>query len=618
MFKKQHSDVTGRDPGTGTPNPGGSDPDPSSVHRPTAASLLKPYFFENRYNILLGMLSLITVDLLQLFIPRIIKWAIDDLTAFGIDQQHLLNYALYMLGIAILIGFFRYIWRRCLLGTSRRVEEGLRNRLFSHLQTLSAAYFDRAKSGDLMAHATNDIQQVRMATGMGLVALNDAVVLGLAAIGFMAYINVELTALVLIPMPLIVCGTRFFSKRMHRRYQAVQAAFSDLTEVIRERFAGIRIIMAHNRQDEETAKVDAVSQAYIQKNLRLVKIEGSFFPMMLLFTNLSLAIVLYFGGRQTILMTITAGDFVAFISYLGLLTWPMMALGWVTNLIQRGRASLDRIGHILETVPDIEENEDARSLERARGHIVFEDVYFSYATGGHSSGGSILSAIDLSIEPGRTLGVVGPPGSGKSTLLSLIPRIYEVRQGRILFDGLDIRTLRMQDLRSQIACVPQEPFLFDGTIRENITFGDRRNTDQQLAAAVRQAALDDMLKQFPNGLDTVVGERGVILSGGQKQRITLARCFMQDASVLILDDPVSQVDLETGTAIIDTIRRSAGHKTVIIVSHRLSAVSHADRIISLHQGRITESGTHAELMQAEGYYAKTFRLQQIEEDFNAS
>jgi ATP-binding cassette, subfamily B, multidrug efflux pump len=303
----------------------------------------------------------------------------------GSTQQHLLNYALYMLGIAILIGFFRYIWRRCLLGTSRRVEEGLRNRLFSHLQTLSAAYFDRAKSGDLMAHATNDIQQVRMATGMGLVALNDAVVLGLAAIGFMAYINVELTALVLIPMPLIVCGTRFFSKRMHRRYQAVQAAFSDLTEVIRERFAGIRIIMAHNRQEEETAKVDAVSQAYIQKNLRLVKIEGSFFPMMLLFTNLSLAIVLYFGGRQTILMTITAGDFVAFISYLGLLTWPMMALGWVTNLIQRGRASLDRIGHILETVPDIEENEDARPWSACGVHIAFEDVYFSYATVRHTS-----------------------------------------------------------------------------------------------------------------------------------------------------------------------------------------------------------------------------------------
>jgi ATP-binding cassette subfamily B protein len=618
MISKQHPMTPSRNPATGNRNPADRDREQTGLGRPTAASLLKPYFFENRYNILLGMLSLITVDVLQLFIPRIIKSAVDDLTASRIEPRQLLKYALYMLGIAVLIGFFRYIWRRCLLGTSRRVEEGLRNRLFSHLQTLSAAYFDQAKSGDLMAHATNDIQQVRMATGMGLVALNDAVVLGIAAIGFMAYINVQLTALVLIPMPLIVFGTRFFSKKMHRRYQAVQAAFSDLTEVVRERFAGIRIIKAHNRQKEEKAKVEAVSQAYIQKNLRLVKIEGSFFPMMLLFTNLSLAIVLYSGGRQTILMTITAGDFVAFISYLGLLTWPMMALGWVTNLIQRGRASLDRIGHILETAPDIKENENARTVDRLRGHIAFEDVYFSYASREGPGRIAALSAIDLSIEPGKLLGVVGPPGSGKSTLLSLVPRLYDVRQGRILLDGLDIRTLKMQDLRSQISCLPQEPFLFDGTIRENITFGNRQITDQQLAVAVSNAALDDMVKHFPNGLDTVVGERGVILSGGQKQRITLARCLLQDAPILILDDPVSQVDLETGTAIINTIRSAAGQKTVIIVSHRLSAVSHADRIVALDQGRITESGTHAELMQAQGYYAKTFRLQQIEEEFNAS
>ncbi|MCK5487681.1 MAG: ABC transporter ATP-binding protein, partial [Desulfobacterales bacterium] len=298
---------------------------------------IKSYFKENRWKIAIGLLSLIIVDVLQLFIPRIIKWTVDGLTALQIDLGQLLIYAIYMAVIAVSIGAFRYVWRRCLLGTSRRVEEGLRNRLFAHIQILSASYFDRTQTGDLMAHATNDIQQVRMATGMGMVALNDAIVLGAAAIGFMLYINVTLTLFVLIPMPLITICARFFSKKMHRRYQSVQATFSDLTEVIRERFAGIRIIKAHNRKARETARVEAVSKEYIKENLGLVKIVGSFFPMMLLFANLSLAIVLYLGGRQTIAMTITPGDFVAFIAYLGLLTWPMMALGWVTNLIQRGR-----------------------------------------------------------------------------------------------------------------------------------------------------------------------------------------------------------------------------------------------------------------------------------------
>jgi ATP-binding cassette subfamily B protein len=277
-------------------------------------ALIKSYFKENRRKIAIGLLSLIIVDVLQLFIPRIIKWTVDGLTALQIDLRQLLIYAIYMAVIAVLISTFRYVWRRCLLGTSRRVEEGLRNRLFAHIQTLSASYFDQTQTGDLMAHATNDIQQVRMATGMGMVALNDAIVLGAAAIGFMLYINVTLTLFVLIPMPLITISTRFFSKKMHHRYQSVQATFSNLTEVIRERFAGIRIIKAHNRNARETARVESVSKEYIKENLGLVKIVGVFFPMMLLFTNLSLAIVLYLGGRQTIAMTITPGDFVAFIT----------------------------------------------------------------------------------------------------------------------------------------------------------------------------------------------------------------------------------------------------------------------------------------------------------------
>ena len=590
---------------------------PDTGSRKSAASLIKPYFIEYRAKIIAGLLSLIIVDVLQLIIPRIIKWTVDDLTAFEIDSWRLLSYALYMVGIAMFIGIFRYIWRRCLLGTSRRVEEGLRNTLFNHLQNLPASYFDDVKTGDLMAHATNDIQQIRMATGMGMVALNDAIVLGLAAIGFMAYINIKLTAFVLIPMPLIVISARFFSKKMHRRYQGVQAAFSELTEVIRERFAGIRIIKAHHRKTEEALRVETVSRDYINKNISLVKIIGTFFPMMLLFSNLSLAIVLYLGGRQTILQTITPGDFVAFISYLGLLTWPMMALGWVTNLIQRGRASLDRINKILQTVPEIRDGQDARDLARVNGHIVFENVSFSYAFKENVAGTATLSNIDLSIKPGQVLGIIGPPGCGKSTLIGLLPRLYDNQQGKILLDGNDIRTLKISDLRSHIAFIPQEPFLFAGTIRDNITFGNREITDERLEKAVKDAALYETIHSFAAGYETVVGEKGIILSGGQKQRIALARCLLKDTAILILDDPISQVDLETGTAIINTIRKTAGSKTIVIVSHRLSAVNYADCIISLDQGRIAESGTHRQLMDSDNYYAETFRLQEIEEELNA-
>ena len=580
-------------------------------------ALIKPYFKENRRKIAIGLLSLIIVDLLQLFIPRIIKWTVDGLTAFHIDLRQLLIYAIYMAVIAVLIGAFRYVWRLCLLGTSRRVEEGLRNRLFTHIQTLSASYFDHTPTGDLMAHATNDIQQIRMAAGMGMVALNDAIVLGAAAIGFMLYINVTLTLFVLIPMPLISISTLFFSKKMHHRYQAVQAAFSDLTEVIRERFAGVRIIKAHNRKEKEAARVKAVSEDYIKENLGLVKIVGSFFPMMLLFTNLSLAIVLYLGGRQTIALTISPGDFVAFISYLGILTWPMMALGWVTNLIQRGRASLDRIDRILQTHPEIKNRANAVTLNQIQGRIVFEDVDFAYNHNGAESAAA-LSGIRLKVAPGKVLGIVGPPGSGKTTLLSLIPRLYDVSRGGVFLDGKDVRSLQIDDLRSNIAYMPQEPFLFAGTIRENLTFGNPLIKETQLKMITQKAALYDTIRSFPHGFETIVGEKGVILSGGQKQRIALARCLLQEGAVLVLDDPISQVDLETGTAIIDMIKSMIGEKTIIIVSHRISAVRFTDQIIALEKGRIVERGTHRELIVTDQYYAKTFQLQEIEEGVNAS
>jgi len=432
----------------------------------------------------------------------------------------------------------------------------------------------------------------------------------------MAYINVKLTVFVLIPMPMIVFGARFFSKRMHRYYGEVQGAFSDLTEVVRERFAGIRIIKAYNRQQEAASRLESVSRDYVEKNLRLVKITGSFFPMMVFFSNLSLAIILFLGGRQTITLTITPGDFVAFISYLGLLTWPMMATGWVTNLIQRGKASLDRIHKIIQTHPEIDDKPEAVFMKDVETSIVFDSVTFSYVPDMEKSEyAPALYGIDLEINHGSILGIVGPPGSGKSTLLSLIPRIFDVSRGRIMVDGINISKIQIRSLRSRISYMPQEPFLFAGTIRENITFGNKETKELELTQAVQGACFYDTINTFPRGFDTIVGEKGVILSGGQKQRVALARTLLADKSIILLDDPISQVDIKTGETIINTIRSMGREKTIIIVSHRLSALRFADRIITLDLGRIVESGTHSELMANDKYYAKTFRLQEIEEEY---
>ena len=570
--------------------------------------LIKPYFFEKRYTILLGLFCLILVDLLQLCIPRIIKWTVDDLTLFKIGQKQLLTYALYIAGIAILIACLRYVWRLCLMGTSRRVEEGLRNRLFAHILTFSASYFDTHKTGDLMAHATNDIAHIRMAAGMGMVALNDAIILGLTAIGFMLYINIKLTLFVLIPMPLISLTAGLLQKKMHRRYKAVQASFADLTEAVRERFAGVRVIKAYNMEKASAQQIEIISSDYVAKNISLARINGAFFPMMMLFSNVSLAIVLYLGGRQTIYATITTGDFVAFIAYLGLLTWPMMAAGWVINLIQRGGASLERLALILETNAAVADSPDAQPVQRVKGNITFDRVSFAY----QPDRAPIPHNFSFDLAAGQTLGLTGPSGCGKTTLLNLLPRLYDVTSGRILIDGTDITRIRLADLRRHMSFVPQEPFLFDGSVRYNITLGQADPDESRLREVIRMASFDEAVRSFPNGLETVVGEKGVILSGGQKQRLALARALMRPTPFLILDDPISQVDVVTGSRIINTLRNLTIRKTMIIASHRLSAIRFADHIIVLDQGRITQAGTHDLLMASDGYYARTFRLQEIE------
>jgi ATP-binding cassette, subfamily B, multidrug efflux pump len=578
-----------------------------------STDLIKPYFRQNRFVIIFGVAGLVLLDILMLIIPRIVKHAVDDLTTYQADFSSLLTYAGMITGLAVVIAVLRYVARWSLFGTSRKIEEGLRNTLFAHIQTLSSSYFDKAKTGDLMAHATNDIQHIRMAAGMGMVAVTDAVFLGIAAIAFMAYINIQLTLLVFIPMPLIIFGSRFFSRKMHKRYQQVQASFSDLTEAVRERFAGIRVIKSFNRQQDELAGMTDISKSYIEKNMGLIRVTGSFFPMMLFFSNLSLAFVLYFGGRKTILAVITPGDFVAFINYLGLLTWPLMAMGWVTNLIQRGRASLDRIHAILKIQSEIEESPDALPLDAPRGEITFENVGFTYP------GRDIpaLSHINLTLSPGNIIGIVGPQGAGKTTLLNLVPRLYDVTEGRILLDGIDIRDIRIDDLRKSISHMPQEPILFAGTIVDNISFRSDAIDHHQIVEALKKASFDETVFSFPKGLDTVIGEKGVLLSGGQKQRTAFTRALLKDTIIYLFDDPVSQVDKETGDKLIATIRALAVNNCVMIVSHRISAVRFAHRIIILEKGEIAASGRHDELCKTHPYYAKTFALQEMERDFNA-
>lgn len=571
--------------------------------------LIKPYYRTHRRVVVIGLGALMVVNFLQLSIPRVIKWVVDDLTVYETDLTALVGYAGIIVLLGCLIGVFRYIWRRCLLGTARQLEASLRNRLVGHIQKLSAGYFDGVKTGDLMAHASNDINQVRMAAGMGLVAFNDAVVLGTAAIGFMLYIHVQLTLYVLIPMPFIVLGTRLLGRKMHQRYQAVQASFSELTEAVRECLAGIRLIKAHNGSAFARRSVTGKSQDYVNQNIRLVGITGLFFPLMMLFTNLSMAIVLLLGGRGAVLAEITPGDFVAFISYLNLLTWPMMALGWVTNLIQRGGASLERLNVILQRRPDIQDRPDSRGLDSVRGRMTFEDVVFSYP---QNPDKPVLDHLSLTVPAGGMMGVVGPPGSGKTTLLTLIPRLYDVDSGRVLVDGRDVRAITLEDLRRQIAYAPQEPFLFAGTVRDNLLFGCGPEGGILLEQVLEDTGLAETVASFPRGLDTIVGEKGILLSGGQKQRIGLARALMTDRPILLLDDPISQVDMTTGRHIVNRLRRWSGRKTIVIVSHRLSAVQSADTIVVLDNGKIAEAGDHQTLLAVKGYYAGVHAMQELE------
>jgi len=571
---------------------------------------LKPYFIENRMSLVLGLSSLLLVDALQLYIPRIIKNSIDTLATGIAHSQLLLKYALIIVGIAITMAIFRYIWRYLVFGHSRKVEEALRNKVYQHLQTLSLSFYWRTKTGDLMARSVNDIDAVRMATGMGLVALTDGIVLGVATIGFMLYINVPLTLISLIPTPFIFYITLILTRRLGRQFRQAQQTFSELTESVREAFDGIRIIKAYNRQGWEYSRVKQKGNKYIKNNLDVGRTIALFFPIMTLFTNLGLAVVIWLGGRLTILGNITAGDFVAFISYLNLLTWPMMALGWVTNLIQRGSASMKRINGILEEIPEITNQIDEPFRGDIRGEIKVSNLTFYYPNKKNPA----LQDVSFTIKAGQTVAIVGGVGSGKSTLLHTIPRLIDTERCMIHIDGIPVHEIDLTILRSSIGFVTQETHIFSDTIRENIVFGRKAVDRDTITNVLSVSQLTDEIGSFPKGIQSLLGERGVTLSGGQRQRLTIARALLSDPPILILDDALSQVDTKTGGAILNNILEMRKERTNIIVSHRLSTIRRADIIYVLKGGRLVEMGDHITLLAARQEYARLYERQQVSEE----
>ncbi|MBW2170094.1 MAG: ABC transporter ATP-binding protein [Deltaproteobacteria bacterium] len=568
---------------------------------------LKQYFFRNRWPLVFGLMSLLAVDFLQLLIPLVIKSAIDLLTIKTATAHVLFKHGLTILGIALMIAVFRYIWRHLILGHSRKVEEGLRNQLYSHLQTLSLSFFQRTRTGDLMARAINDINGIRMATGMGLVALTDGAVLGMAAIGFMMSINVKLTLISLIPAPIIVIFTRILTRRMSSGFETVQKTFSELTERVREAFSGIRVIKSYNRENWEYKKVEHVGRKYISENMRLAKTLAFFFPMMAIFTNTGLAIVIWFGGRLTIMGNITIGDFVAFTAYLNLLTWPMIAMGWVTTLIQRGSASMRRINNILEEVPEIKDSPQLRDVARITGRIEINGLKIRYS--GQTE--PALKDIHFKIDAGETVAVVGRVGSGKTTLLHTIPRLLDISPATLFIDGRDIRQIPLKTLRKNIGFVTQDVFIFSDTVRNNVLFGRSNVSQTELYTALRAADILEDIESLEKGLDTILGERGITLSGGQRQRLTIARALIADPSILIMDDALSMVDTRTEQRILNQVFQLRRNKTSLIVSHRISTISRAERIVVLDRGELVEEGTHETLMKRKGIYAVLYEKQLI-------
>jgi ATP-binding cassette subfamily B protein len=569
-----------------------------------------PYLWRYRRGWALGLSSLALKDVTAAGLPLVIRAAIDALTHKR-PLRAIAGFALLLIGVCLVKGVFQYWMRWILVGISRDVEYDIRNDLFAHLTKLSPGYFARNRTGDLMARATNDLNAVRMMLGPGIMYWTETALTFVLAIGIMCGVDWRLAFLAILPAPLVSVTVIVFGRKIHSRFQAIQAMFSEISSRVQENLSGVRMVRAFAQEDAEIRKFEKLNRTYIAQNLRLARLQGVFEPLLEALIGLTFLSVLWAGGNQVLKHRITLGSFVMFNTYMSMLVWPMIALGWVVNLMQRGTASLARIMEILEEKPAIAAPLIPVPLAQVQGEIGFDDAIVEYAAG------RALGPIDLTISAGTTVAIVGRTGSGKSTLVSLIPRLMDPAAGVVRLDGIDLRHLDPAVIRRAIGMVPQETFLFSATIAENIAFGVEQATRAEIERAADLAGLASDIADFPNGFDTMVGERGLTLSGGQKQRTAIARALLRNPQVLILDDALSSVDTLTEDRILTGLAGAVKGRTAILISHRVSTVRGADRIIVLDRGLVVESGTHDELIESDGYYAELARKQMLEEELEA-
>ncbi len=581
---------------------------------------LVPYLKRYRSGLFWGGLCVLFNNGIWILFPQVLRRAINDLHS-GVTRHKLLTYSLLIIAIALIKGIFQFLTRWVVIGISRDIEFDLRNDLFAHLERLSFSYYQRNRTGDIMARATNDLNAVRMLLGPAIMYSANTLVFTAGALGFMLAISPKLTLYAFLPLPITSIVIQYFGRRIHERFERIQAMFSDISARAQENFSGARVIRAYVQEQAEIAAFEHANQEYIRRSLGLVRLMGMLWPTLELMLGAAVVIVLWMGGREVLMGKMNVGDFVAFNTYMVQLTWPVIALGWVINIFQRGTASLGRIEEILSQQPEIADESSgatgappvhATAGADISGEIEFRNLNFAY------NGTAILKDVSLRIPAGSSLAIVGPTGSGKTTLVNLIPRIYDAEPGTVLIDGLPVRQFPLDSLRREIGFVPQETFLFSDTIRENIAFGvseeDGEATLDDIKAAAEAANIAQDIESFPEGYNTTVGERGITLSGGQKQRTAIARALLRSPRILILDDALSSVDTHTEDKILNHLREIMRGRTTIFISHRVSTVRNADRIAVLHQGRIVELGTHDELIARNGYYTDLHNKQLLEEE----
>ncbi len=583
---------------------------------PKSLRPLIPYFKKYRRSYVVGTICVFLTNGIWILFPLVIRRAIDDLH-LGITRHKLVTYALLLLAVAGFKSIFQFLTRWIVIGVSREIEFDLRNDLFRHLEGLSYSYYQRTRTGDIMARATNDLNAVRMLLGPAIMYSANTIVFTAGALAFMLSISPKLTLYAFLPLPIVSITIQHFGRKIHERFERIQAMFSEISARAQENFSGARVIRAYVQEEAEIAAFEASNQEYIKRSLKLVRLMGMLWPSLETMLGLAIVLVLWLGGREVIAGRITVGGFVAFNTYMVQLTWPIIALGWVINIFQRGTASMGRINEILVEKSEIEDSEAIRVKNGTgetlaptliRGEIEFRHLNFSYDSM------PVLHDINLRIPAGSSLAIVGPTGSGKTTLVSLIPRIYDAEPGTVLIDGIPIRDYPIADLRRNLGFVPQETFLFSETVRENIAFGKEDATDEEVRSAALAASIGEEIESFPEQYRTLVGERGITLSGGQKQRTAIARAIIRNPRILVLDDALSSVDTHTEDKILNHLREIMRGRTTIFISHRVSTVRNADRIAVLHAGRIVELGTHDELVAKDGYYTDLYNKQLLEEE----